>query len=354
MVSIAGMPETRAKTLRMGFLSLNDSAPLAVAQANGFFLRRGLAVQLSREAAWSSLRDKLFRGELEAVLAPAPMLWAAQLGLGGAAFPVCTALVVSRHGNAITLSSALRDAGVTGAPTLRSEALRRRGERRLTFGVMDRFSTHNLHLRAWLRAAQLDPDQDVRIVVGSPAQLFRSLFAGTIDGYCAGEPWNSIAVQARAGWCPAWGASLTPGQVEAVLMVRTQFAEEESGAHADLVGALTEAAAWCDESENRPALAALLAEPAYLNLPEAAIAPALTDRFDSGYGHLESAPDFHLFHRGGVGCPTLLRGVSLQEELVTLGLVPPGVADAGLPGRLFREDLYLSATMGAPAALAQG
>jgi two-component system, oxyanion-binding sensor len=338
-----------AKPLRLGFLALNDAAPLIVAQEQGFFARRGLSVRLSREAGWASVRDKLFHGELDAAPVSAPMLWAAQLGLGGAAFPVCAGLILSLHGNAITLSTALREAGVTDAASLRREVLRRRGERHLTLGIVDRYSTHNLLLRSWLRAGRLDPDKDVRIVVVPPAQMFRNLFAGTIDGYCVGEPWNSLAVQARAGWCPAWSASLSPGQVEKVLMVRTRFAESRAAEHAALIGALADAAAWCDESENREPLVSLLAEPAYLNLPEAAIAPALTGHFDAGFGRQESVPDFHIFHRGGAGCPTVSLAAALQDELIASGLVPRSAVAEDLPGRLFREDLYQNAQAGALA-----
>jgi ABC-type nitrate/sulfonate/bicarbonate transport system substrate-binding protein len=345
MVRITASPESTSPVLRLGFLTLNDAAPLVAAQERGFFARRGLKVRLSRETGLAAVREKIGNGELDAAPVPAPFLWAAHLGLGGDAFPVCTGLVLSLQGNAITLSAALWEAGVTDAESFRKEALRRQGERRLTLGIVDRYSTHHLLLREWLRTCGIEPETEVRMVAGPPAQMFRNLFAGTIDGYCVGEPWNSLAVQARAGWCPAWSASLSPGHVEKVLMVRTGFADARAAEHADLVGALAEAAAWCDEPENRPELASLLAEPAYLNLSEAAIAAALTGRFDAGYGRLQSVPDFHIFHREGAGCPTRARAAALQDELVAAGLIPRAVAEVELPGRLFREDIYQDATV---------
>ena len=254
------------RPLRVGFLPLTDAAPLIVAESRGLFTRHGLRVKLSREVGWATIRDKLFHGELDAAHAPAPLLWAAQLGLGGAAFPVCTAFVLNLNGNAITLSAALRAAGVTDAASLRTEALRRRGERRLTFGVVHPYSSHHLLLRAWLQEGRTEQDRDVRIAVVPPAQMFRNLVAGTIDGYCVGEPWNSVAVAAKEGWCPAWSAELSPGHVEKVLMVRESFAEKRAQEHLALVAALAEAAAWCDEPEHRGELASLLAKRAYLDL----------------------------------------------------------------------------------------
>src|SRR5207344_2233495 len=113
----------------------------------------------------------------------------------------------------------------------------------------------HLQLCQWLRAARLEPGRDVRIAVVPPAQMFRNLAAGTLDGYCAGEPWNTLAVQEGEGWCPVRSSALSPGHVEKVLMVRQQFATRCAAEHAALIAATAEAAAWCDEPQNRGALA---------------------------------------------------------------------------------------------------
>ena len=302
-------------------------------------------MQLSREVGWATVRDKIIFGELEAAPAPAPMLWAVQLGLGCAPAPVCTGLVLNLHGNAITLSNRLHAAGVHDAVTLRTEALRRRGGNKLTFGVVFPFSTHHLLLCQWLRAAGLAPERDVHIAIVPPAQMFRNLAAGTLDGYCAGEPWNSLAVQHDEGWCPAWSAELSPGHVEKVLMVRHDFALRRAAEHRALIAALATAAIWCDEPHHRAQLAEMLAAPGYLNLPARVIAPALLGRFACGHGRTENTPDFHVFSRGDAGAPTLARAAALQTGLVSAGLVPRALAHPSLPRRLFREDLYREASV---------
>src|SRR4051812_791894 len=88
--------------LRIGFIALTDAAPLVVAHERGHFVRHGVKVALRREVGWATIRDKVVYGELDAAHALAPMLWAAQLGLGCAATDVCTGLILSLHGNAIT------------------------------------------------------------------------------------------------------------------------------------------------------------------------------------------------------------------------------------------------------------
>ena len=165
----AGVPP-----LRIGFLALTDAAPFVVAQELGLFAKRDLHVELRREIGWASIREKIIYGELEAAHAPAPMLWSAQLGLGCPPSDVVTALVLNLHGNAITLSRALWEAGVRDGPTLRDHARRRTARQPLTFGVVFQFSSHHVLLRNWLQAAGLEPDRDVRLVVVPPAQVLRT------------------------------------------------------------------------------------------------------------------------------------------------------------------------------------
>ena len=331
---------TRLRPLRIGFLPLTDAAPLIVAQQKGFFSRHKLNVELHREVGWATIREKIIYGELEAAPAPAPMLWCTDLGLGCAPCPVLTALVLNLHGNALTLSRTLWDAGVKDEAGLRETVRARRAHQPMTFGVVSQFSSHHLLLRDWLRRAGLDPENDVRIVVVPPAQMFRNLLAGTIDGYCAGEPWNTLAVREGAGWCPTWSAAQQPGHVEKVLMVTRRFAEKHAAEHAALVAALVEACAWCDEPQNREPLAELLADSAHLNLPARLIAPALLGRFDCGQGRVEHVPDFHVFHRGDANVPTTAKAAALQAGLVDAGFLPADAAAPELPRRLFREDLY--------------
>ncbi len=333
-----------SRPLRLGFAALTDAAPLISAQELGLFRQHRLTVELRREIGWATVRDKIIYGELDAAQAPAPLLWAAQLGLGGSQGDVLTALVLNLHGNAITLSSRLHAAGVRDGRSFRAEALRRHGAARLTLGIVHPFSSHHLQLRQWLLTAGLDPEKDVCIVVVPPAQMFRHLVAGTLDGYCAGEPWGSVAVQAGQGWCPTWSARLAPGHVEKVLMVRADFARDCSEEHLALVAALNTACTWCDEPANRPQLADWLAQPRYLDVSADTIRPALLGRFDTGAGKVETVSDFHIFSRGEANLPSVTAATTLQNELGAAGLIPSGLAPADLPARLFRADLYRSAT----------
>lgn len=331
---------SRKKAIRLGFVSLVDAAPLIAAKELGLFETAELNVTLNKEVGWATIRDKMLTGELHATHATAHMLWGARLGLGGPSFPACTALLLNLHGNALCLSNRLRVWGVHDAASLRTEALRRRGERKLVFGVVYPFSSHNLHLRAWLASAGLVPDRDVRIAVVPPAQMLATLSAGTIDGFMAGEPWPSLAVASGLGWAPLWSGALFPGHLEKVLLTRDELAGSDE--QLTLVRCIAQAAQWCDIPANRPALAEMLSAPRYLNQPADILGHSLCGNYDFGHGRKERLPDFHIFSEGNAGTPTREKALVVQRDLLSAGLVPHGLPES-LPDKLFRNDLHKKA-----------
>ena len=306
----------------------------------------GVNVTLSCEVGWATIREKVRLGELDAAQAPAAMLWAMELGLGCPPCPVVTAFILNLNGNALTLASALGPQA-RDAAGLREIARARRGRQPLTMGTVFPYSSHNLLIREWLKRAGLTLDKDVRVVIVPPGQMYRNLVAGTLDGYAAGEPWNSLAVSGQVGWCPTWSSAASSPHIEKVLLVTRKFAETRAAEHAAIISSLAESAAWCDEPRNREPLARLLSEPGHVGLSVELIAPPLLGRFDAGNGVVESVPDFHVFHADGTNVPQESKARLLQAALQAADLVP-GDLDPALPRRLFREDLYMAALDSGP------
>lgn len=334
-----------AARLRVGFIALTDAAPLIVAHEHGFYRQRGLDVELSREVGWATIRDKIIYRELDASHAVAPMVLATTLGLGCLPTACLTACVLNAQGNSITLSTSLWKRGVRDAATLRDEIMRTRHERLLVLGVVFAQSAQNIILRDWLRGAQIDPDKDVRIVVVPPPQLHRNLAAGTLDGYCVGDPWNTLAVREKTGWIAAVSADLAPGHPEKVLMVREDFAVSRSEEHLALVGATVEAAALCATPDFRSELVKLLSRQEYLNLPAKVIAPALDGPFALGAERgFRDATDYIRFHEQEANAPSPVRAQWLIDGLQRHGLIPAAtVMPSNLARRVFRSDLHTQA-----------
>src|SRR5262245_42420560 len=187
--------------LRIGFIPLADAAALIVAADKGFIASEGLDFELVREVSWSNVRDN------DAAHLLAPVAIASSLGIGHVKVPIVAPFGLGLNGNAITVSPALYAAIAAAAegnvvdPMASARALARvvarrraRGEEPLTFGMTFPFSTHNYHLRFWMAAGGVDPDEDVRLVVLPPPYMVESLASGHVDGFCVGAPWNSVAV----------------------------------------------------------------------------------------------------------------------------------------------------------------
>jgi NitT/TauT family transport system ATP-binding protein len=93
------------------------------------------------------------------------------------------------------------------------------------------FSTHNYHLRFWMAAGGVDPDEDVRLVVLPPPYMVESLANRHVDGFCVGAPWNSVAVDLGIGCILHFVSEILARAAEKVLGVRSRWAQE----HPDLL-----------------------------------------------------------------------------------------------------------------------
>lgn len=306
-------------------MPLLDCAPLAAARELGLFEKQGLSVQLSREAGWATIRDKILHGELEAAHAVAPMVVAATYGLGSIAAECVTGLVLSLEGNGVTVARALAKAATKESGALATAVRERRSP--LVFGVPFLPSSHYFILRVWLRSSGLKPDRDVHFAVVPPPQMPANLKAGHLDGFCVGEPWNSVAIAARHGVLAATSADITPRHPEKVLIVRREFAEQRADEHERLIRALVEACRFCAALENRPELTRILTMPAYVNQPAPVLEPGLSRAATGAFvlGDHEPSPD---------------KAAWVLDGLAEAGLLPSPAPDRKAVLGLFRAEIF--------------
>jgi two-component system, oxyanion-binding sensor len=333
-----------AERVSAAFVPLVDCAVLVAARELGFARAEGIELALVKEPSWASLRDHLNLGYVDCAHALGPLPIASTLGVGHVQAEQIVPFVLSRGGNAITVSTRLADEMRTAAgrafdaPAAAGRALaaalRARGAP-ATLGMVFPFSSHNFDLRYWLASSGVHPDRDVRLVAIPPPLMVESLRAGHVDGFCVGEPWNSVAVAAGLGEIVATKSQLFPHSVEKVLSVRAPL-EARLDQLGPLLRALAAAAQWCDEAANRPELAALLARPDYVGTPAQIVETALGGLL---LGDAESGADFLRFHGGGANVPRPEDALWIYAQMARWGQLARSAAAESTAARVFRADL---------------
>ncbi|NWO10876.1 ABC transporter substrate-binding protein [Chromohalobacter salexigens] len=273
-------PLPERDTLTLGMLPLNDAAPLVVALERGFFATHGLDVSLHVESSWAGLRDGMQLGVLDGAQMLPLMPLASTLGLDGRSTPMLSALTLNLGGNAITVSNALyasmqaADPEAMAQSPISARALaavvrqrRAAGESALRFASVYPFSSHRYQLRYWLAEGGVDPDRDLELRVVPPPLVAEQLEAGWLDGYCVGEPWNTLAARRDSGRVLIGSHAIWQHGQEKVFAVREAWADAYPATHRAVLRALLEACAWLDTPAQRIEAARLMCEKGYLDVP---------------------------------------------------------------------------------------
>jgi NitT/TauT family transport system ATP-binding protein len=346
--------------LTVGFIPLLDCASLVIAAELGFAAAEGLDLKLVRESSWANIRDRVIVGHFDAAHMLAPMAVASTLGIGHIKAPFIAPLSLGLGGNAITVSLPLwqqmvehgavtGDFSITSATALqRVVAARERAHLEpLTFGMVYPFSCHNYELRYWLAAAGIDPDRDVRLAVIPPPFLVDALRTGQVDGFCVGEPWSSVAVDAGVGAIVTPTTALWPLSPEKVLGCRAEWAQRHPEQLAALLRAVLRAAVWLESRENHAEVAQLLAQPNYVGAPEGLLYGALGGRLRLHPGSEPTAvADFYVPARHAATFPWVSHAVWFYTQMVKWRQVE--WRDEHLPSvrAAYRPDLYRDALQG--------
>ncbi|MBD2003963.1 MULTISPECIES: nitrate ABC transporter ATP-binding protein [Cyanophyceae] len=328
--------------LEIGFIPLTDCAPLVVAKEKGFFAKHGLEeVTLNREPSWKAIAEGVGTGRLDAAQMVAGMPMSMTLGGGGKPpVTICTALTLSRNGNAITLSKELYNQGVRTLADLKG-AIAQNPDKVYNFGVVHPASMHNLMLRSWLASAGIDPDRDVNLTVVPPPQMVANLKAGNIDGYCVGEPWNSRAVQEGLGFVVTTDMQLWAGHPEKVLGCKEEWANKYPQTHVALIKALLEACEYCDDHRHREEILELLCQPHYVGAAAEHIRPGFIDPYDRGTGEEpEMMLRYNQFFVDKANFPEREEGLWVMTQLARWGIIPFPKNWLDVTERVRRVDVY--------------
>ncbi len=369
--------------LKFGFIKLTDMAPLAIAYERGYFEDEGLFVTLEAQANWKVLLDRVIDGELDGAHMLAGQPIGATIGFGTEAH-VVTAFSMDLNGNAITVSNEIWEAMKPHIPHENGkpvhpvkadylkpvvESFRDRGQR-FQMGMVFPVSTHNYELRYWLAAGGIHPgyyaphkgdtsgqlDAEVLLSVTPPPQMPATLQAGTIHGYCVGEPWNQQAVFMGIGVPVITNYEIWRNNPEKVFGVSNSWAEQHPNTHIAVVKALIRAAHWldADNNANRAEAVKILAQPHYVGADEAVIANSMTGTFEYEKGDRRQVPDFNVFFRHHATYPYYSDAIWFLTQMRRWGQIPEHKPDSwylDMAKKVYRPEVYRQA---AEALIAEG
>lgn len=345
-------------TLSVGFMPLVDAAPLIVAQEIGFAAEEGISLDLKRAPSWSSLRDMLSFGQVDAAHMLSTVPVAAAMGLGGAGGALAAVSVLSMNGNVIgvnrRLEARLREKGHDfsfGDASAAGHALLSAGDTPLRIGVPFPVSMHAALVFYWLTALGGGAQEQLEIHTVPPPLMAEAIEAGEIDAFCVGEPWGSRTVDRGVGALLLPGSAIWAFAPEKVLAVRADWADTERSLLNRLIRAVWRAGQWLAQDGSAVLATELLGRPEYLD-----VAPDLIDRALSGRlainaaGEERSVPRFVEFCHGAANFPWRSQAEWIGRQLALRTHSDPVQAQR-LARSVYRSDLYRAALEGTGADL---
>lgn len=371
--ALAELGPAEKDELTFGFIKLTDMAPIAIAYENGYFEDEGLYVTIEAQANWKVLLDGVIDGQLDGAHMLAGQPLAATIGYGTEAH-IVTPFSMDLNGNGITVSNGIweemqpyipMDADGKPIHPIKADYLKpvvddyRDLGIPFNMGMVFPVSTHNYELRYWLAAGGIHPgyyapasgdtlgqiDAEVLLSVTPPPQMPSTLEAGTIFGYCVGEPWNQQAVFKGIGVPVITDYEIWKNNPEKVFGMTKEFTEMYPNTTARVVKALIRAAIWLDENDNanRPAAVEILSRSEYVGADYEVIANSMTGTFEYEKGDVREVPDFNVFFRYNATYPYYSDAIWYLTQMRRWGQIAEPKSDDWYfetAASVYRPDLY--------------
>jgi nitrate/nitrite transport system substrate-binding protein len=342
LVALAG--GVNARKIKLGFIPLTDCAPLVAAKELGLFAKYGLDVELSKEASWANVRDKILNGELDGAHCLFSMPFSVYTGIGGkAGSEMKIAMVLNNNGQAITLSKDF--CGLTGYKGVNKAAgavKNVQSRKEVTFAMTFPGGTHDIWLRYWMAAAGIN-QKTVGIITIPPPQMVANMRVDNMEGYCVGEPWNGLAAAQNIGFTHIATQDLWKHHPEKALVVNAGFATANKEDLKKVMKAIIEASRWLDVMANRKKAASWLSRPNYVNAPVAVIEARLLGSSDLGcdIGVQKYKDDYMTFYNNGiVETPKKSYGIWFMAQFVRFGYLKTEPNYKAIAEKLILDDLF--------------
>ncbi len=330
---------------KLGFIPLTDCAPLVIAKEKGFFEKAGVKVELSKEASWANVRDKVLNGELNGAHCLFGMPFSVYTGIGGkAGEEMKIAMVLNENGQAITLSKefcgAVAPKDVSKVNATITAMKKKKPE--LAFAMTFPGGTHDLWLKIWMEACGIDM-KSVKTITIPPPQMVANMKVGNMDGYSVGEPWNGKAVADTIGFTHVASQDIWKNHTEKALVVNKTFSETKKDDLKKIMKAIIEAQKWLDDPINRAEAATILGQQQYVNAPAEVIKGRLTGTYKQGCGLPEFSytdDNMKFYDNGLVSFPRKSHATFFLASYVRYGYLPVEPNYKEITDKLILSDLY--------------
>ena len=333
------------EVIRLGIIPLTDCAPIVMAKELGLFEKYGVNVEVSKEASWANVRDKILTGELDGAHCLFSMPLSVYTGVGGkAGSEMKIAMILNNNGQAITLSKDF--CGKVGfkqtAKVASVVAAKLKADKEVTFAMTFPGGTHDIWLRYWLAAANVS-QKTSKIITIPPPQMVANMKVGNMDGYCVGEPWNGVAVKQGIGFTEISTQDIWEHHPEKALVVNKQFSEARREDLKNVMKAVLEACKWLDNRANRKKAAEIIGKTPYVNAPADVIEARLMGDYNLGcdQGTEIYTDNYMLFHRGGeTNFPRKAHAIWFMAQYMRFDYLKEPPDYKAIADKLILQDLY--------------
>ncbi|WP_180001379.1 ABC transporter substrate-binding protein [Acinetobacter sp. YH12255] len=216
--------------LNIGYIPLLDCVAILWAEKQGYFAEQGLTINLIREASWSSLRDRLAYGFLDAAHCLSAMLPAAALGTDQLQVALQTPLVLSINQAYISLRQDLcYELGIHAEDDEKSssqklvQALQQ--QQKMNLAYVYKHSIHHYCIKEWLALTDVNIAHKIQLMTSPPASMVKGISEQVFDGFCVGEPWNIQAKLEGYSLIVAASQNVIPKVADKVLAMTQEWAE---------------------------------------------------------------------------------------------------------------------------------
>lgn len=333
-----------SEAYKLGFIPLTDCASLVMAKELGLFEKYGVNVELSKEASWANVRDKILNGELNGAHCLFGMPFSVYTGIGGKAESVMkVAMILNNNGQAITLSNKFCDLlGNNDVTKVKDAVAKLNAQKQLQFAMTFPGGTHDVWLRYWLAATGVDA-KTVGVKTIPPPQMVANMKVDNMDGYCVGEPWGGVAVKEGIGFTHIASQDIWKNHPEKALVVNDAFASSKKEDLKKIMKAVIEASIWLDSLPNRTKAAQILAQTKYVNAPADVIEARLmgTNNVGCKFGDKKYEDYMKFYNTGLTNAPRKSYGIWFLSQYVRFGLLKTPPSDyKAIADKLILSDVF--------------